>query len=395
MDSPLVDTTGRFPLWLSRQAGIPWQSCKEILLLFFLSRTLVVLVNGAVFVSANLNPSTPGLHLRDGIAFSDVPAQMWQRWDSNHYIAIASQGYIVTVNGTVNTAYFPLYPLLGHLVSRVIPDVTLALVAVSNIAFFFALLLLYKMARLDFDHETALRAVQYVSVYPFTLFFSGVFTESIFFLLLIAAVYFVRTERWLSGGLAGMFASATRLLGVAVLPALAWEYASQRSWRIRNIDRSVLALFLVPVGLLAFFAYTYVAYGDFLSTFHSTRKGWGGAPSWPWVSFHENIMRVENGIAVLISSLELLCAVIALGVVAASFRQLRTSYAILAAVLVLISFSNVSLQSFCRYLATVFPLYLLMAQAGTKRTVHAAIMIFSVAGAIFFTALFANGRFIG
>jgi hypothetical protein len=395
MGDSSAQPTSRFAQWISNAAGISWQSFKEILLFFVLSRALVFLINAAVFVSANLDPFSPGVRLRDGMSFSDVPLLMWQRWDSNHYIAIATNGYSVTVNGAMNTAYFPLYPLLGSLVGWVVPNMTISLLVVSNLAFFFALLFLYKLVLLDDDTGAGSRAVQYACFYPFTLFFSGVFTESVFLLLLLTAFYYARTGRWLNAGIAGMFASSTRLLGSAVFPALAWEYAQQRSWKVRSIDRSVAALALVPVGLLLYFCYTYVAFGDFLSTFHSTRKGWGGEPAWPWVSFEGNISRLVNDFSKLIPFLELLFAVVAVGMVVASFRYLRTSYAILAAMLVLISFSNISLQSFCRYLVTMFPLYLLMARAGRRTPVHTAIMVVSAAGLVFFTALFGNGKFIG
>ncbi len=395
MDDSTPQPDSRFAQWTSNAAGISWRSCKEIFLFFVLSRVLVFITNAAVFVSANLDPASPGVHLRDGMSLSKVPLLMWQQWDSNHYINIATNGYGLALNGAMNTAYFPLYPLLGHLVGWVIPDMTIALLVVSNIAFLFALLFLYKLVLLDDDSGAASRAVQYVCFFPFTLFFSGIFTESVFLLLLLAAFYFARTGRWLNSGIAGMFASSTRLLGSAVFPALAWEYAQQRSWKIRNIDRSAVALALVPAGLLLYFGYTYVVYGDFLSTFHSTRKGWGGQPAWPWVSFEGNISRLVHGYAVLIPALELVLATVAVGMVAASFRYLRTSYAILVAVLVLISFSNISLQSFCRYLVTMFPLYLLMARAGRRTPVHTAFMIVSAAGMVFITALFANGKFIG
>ncbi|MGH2569464.1 MAG: mannosyltransferase family protein [Bacteroidota bacterium] len=372
-----------------------WNAYTQVILIFVATRFLIFLITGSVYVSAHLEPSAEGLVLSRGMSLTSVPLKMWERWDSQHYIEIATTGYTLTLNRALNTAYFPLYPLAGRLLNWLIPDVRLCLLLVSYIAFFVAVVLLYKLALLDFDPATALRAVVYVSVYPFTVFFSGIFTESLFLMLLVATMYFARTQQWFRAGFSGMFLTATRLLGMAAAPALTWEYCHQRRWDLRKIDRSALALLVVPLGLLAFMVYTYIAHDDFLSTFHSTRQIWGGKPSWPWVSFQNQIGRLGIPQLVPTAAFELLFALFAIGVLIGCFKYLRMSYALVAAVLVLVSFSNVSLQSFCRYLTTVFPMYLLLAQAGRRNGVHALIMIVSVAGMLFFTALFANGRFIG
>lgn len=372
-----------------------WNSYRSIILIFLGTRFIVFLINAVVFISSNLNPAPPGPLLDRGIALADVPLLMWQRWDSNHYINIASNGYTVTLGKALNTAYFPLYPLLGFLVSFITVDTTVALLLVSNIAFLLALIMFYKLARLDYEHDTALRAVVYLSLFPFTIFFAGVFTESLFLLLLVSAFYYARTQAWLRSGVVGLFTTATRLVGMALAPALAWEYLQQRNWDVRKLDRCFLVLILIPIGLLAYMVYTHVAYGDFFSTFNSTKAVWGGMPSWPWLSFLNQFTRLEVPQLVPIAGFELTFGVLALLGIAGCFFSLRTSYAVLATCIILIAFSNVSLQSFCRYVTTVFPMYLLLARLGTRGGVHAFIVIVSTMGMIYFTALFGMGKFIG
>lgn len=372
-----------------------WSSYRSILLLFLGTRFIVFLINAAVFISSNLNPTPTGSFLDRGIALADVPLLMWQRWDANHYINIASNGYTVTLGRALNTAYFPLYPLLGFLVSFITSDTTVALLLVSNMAFLSALIMLYKLARLDYDHNTAMRAVTYVSLFPFTIFFAGVFTESLFLLLLVSAFYYARTQAWFRSSVMGLFTTATRLVGMALTPALMWEYLQQRNWDVRELDRSFLALFLIPVGLLAFMVYTHVVHGDFFSTFNSTKTVWGGEPSWPWVSFFNQFNRLGMPQLVPIAGFELAFGFLAILGVAGCFFSLRTSYAVLATAVILIAFSNVSLQSFCRYVTTVFPMYILLAHFGRRNVVHVWVLMISTIGMIYFTALFGTGKFIG
>jgi hypothetical protein len=174
-----------------------------------------------------------------------------------------------------------------------------------------------------------------------------------------------------------------------------WEYLQQRNWDLRKLDRSALALFLIPVGLLAFMVYTHVAHGDLFSTFNSTKAVWGGEPSWPWLSFLNQFNRVGMPQLVPIAGFELAFSFLAILGIVGCFLSLRTSYAVLATFVILIAFSNVSLQSFCRYVTTVFPMYLLLAHFGRRSATHALVLIVSTIGMIYFTALFGMGKFIG
>ena len=60
------------------------------------------------------------------------------------------------------------------------------------------------------------------AVFPFAFFFGAVYTEALFLAAVVWCVYAFRTDRFLLGGLAGAVATATRVNGVLILPALAW-----------------------------------------------------------------------------------------------------------------------------------------------------------------------------
>jgi hypothetical protein len=148
------------------------------------------------------------------------------RYDAGWYHGIASQGYVFGAGGRNNLAFFPLYPMLmrggGTLLGSRQEDFYFAGIVVSWIAFACAMVMLYKLARLDLDERRAERAVLYAAVFPFAYFFGLVYSESVFFLTLVSAAYAFRTRRWGWAALAGAAMTATRVTGVMALPGLAW-----------------------------------------------------------------------------------------------------------------------------------------------------------------------------
>jgi hypothetical protein len=74
---------------------------------------------------------------RQGHHFSTehgVLLDVWGRWDAEHYLTIATQGY----HGK-DVAFFPLYPFLVHVLGGFIGDHLIAGLLISNIAFAAAL----------------------------------------------------------------------------------------------------------------------------------------------------------------------------------------------------------------------------------------------------------------
>src|SRR5579864_6028672 len=88
--------------------------------------------------------------------------QSWNRWDSGHYAAIATQGY----DGAWRTAFFPLFPLLEHVGAFLTHDPFLAGLVLSNITDLLFLIVLYQLVREDFGDKQAQRCVLYLSIFP-------------------------------------------------------------------------------------------------------------------------------------------------------------------------------------------------------------------------------------
>ena len=84
--------------------------------------------------------------------------------------------------GAANIAFFPVYPLLMRYVGRALRpaagDLYLGGIVVSWVAFALAMVVLYRLARLDLPRRRAERAVLLTAIFPFAFFYGVVYTES-------------------------------------------------------------------------------------------------------------------------------------------------------------------------------------------------------------------------
>lgn len=197
------------------------------------------------------------------------PRWLWNRanFDGVHYLDIARKGY-----GVYQQAFFPLYPKLIHFLAPYFGGRDLiAGLTISWISLALALFLFYKLVRLDYQESIAKRTLIYLLIFPTAFFFSMVYTESLFLLLVIGSFYFARTKKWWLAGILGALASATRLVGIFLFPALLVEWWSQTSnikHQTSNKLKSVLPLFLITLGLLFYMWYLKITVGDPLYFIH-------------------------------------------------------------------------------------------------------------------------------
>lgn len=131
--------------------------------------------------------------------FLDLPA----RWDTGWYLGIATDGYRYNPNLRAdyqqNIAFFPAFPMAMRYLSVPLGRQPVWTgVGISLVAFYFALTYFLRLARdLLKDEDQATTAVTLMAVYPFAVFFSAAYTEGLFLLTVIAAVYhFRRDELW-------------------------------------------------------------------------------------------------------------------------------------------------------------------------------------------------------
>ena len=151
-------------------------------------------------------------------------------------------------------------------------------VGISIVAFYFALVYFLRLARSELgDEEQAVTAVMLLAAYPFAVFFSAAYTESLFLLTLVGAVYHFRQNQLWRSAFWGFVCGLTRppgcflsiVLGLmAVAPDVGRRALARRSspaaqsgwWP--NIGRRLLAASAPGLGMLTFSAFVYQLTGN-------------------------------------------------------------------------------------------------------------------------------------
>ena len=217
------------------------------------------------------------------------------RYDGGWYYQIAEHGYQFVVGGPSvgvgkpgKIAYFPVYPLLmryaGALFGHSPAAVYFGGILVSWTAFVGSMVLLLKLAMLDVDEDQAERAVYLAMIFPFAFFFGVVYTEATFLFFVLAAFYGFRRRWWIAAGLFGALATATRVNGILILPALAWIAWRRAEPNTSDRLRAGIALALIVCGIGAYSLYVYRLSGNPFEWASAIRR-WGYYPGGaPWLA---------------------------------------------------------------------------------------------------------------
>jgi hypothetical protein len=165
--------------------------------------------------------------------------------------------------------------------------------AVSNLACFAALMVLYRLTALELGAATAERTVWYLVAFPTAFFLSAAYNASLFVLLVAGCLYAMRRGHWWVAGALGGLASATRAGGVLLVFAFAIEYVRQNGFSPRRLFPHGLAVALIPSGVAAFSLYCWRALGDPLAFSHAQEK-WYRTYEWPWISLWRTVQEARK-----------------------------------------------------------------------------------------------------
>lgn len=325
----------------------------------------------------------------------------FSRWDSGWYYSVAKFGYHFVRGQPSNTAFFPLYPLLMRLVHLLL--VTRADwswyasgIIVSNVALLAGLYYLYRIVQGEFNDATARRAVFYVLIFPTTLYYSAVYSESLFLLCTVAAIYYARGQRWWIANAFAAGAALTRSPGIVLLLPLVLEYLRQHRFKLTAIRWNVLSLTLAPLALAAIALYMYCSTGNLFAV-RDAQLAWHRQPGerfWPWNAFNSYFTQPTcihggpNSMLDLCVTLLFLCAVIA------SAFKLRLVYSTYGCAILFFLMSWGSLGSMLRYVLALFPCFIVFALWGQKPVFHRVYTTTSIALAGFFMMLFVHWRWV-
>src|SRR5947208_7213807 len=176
---------------------------------------LPILLLGAIAVTIVGTIPAPAAEALWRVSSNEL-VNLQARWDTDFYHQIATVGYRwdPSVFLHQNVVFFPLYPLLMRWGGALLGGhPLLAGTVISLAAFAGAIALLFRLAVLELGDEKAWPVVLLVSTYPFALFYSVVYTESLFLFLTVGALSSMPRRDLLPAALAGRAAGLPRSRG--------------------------------------------------------------------------------------------------------------------------------------------------------------------------------------
>ena len=299
-------------------------------------------------------------------------------------------------------ALFPLYPALVHGLAWATGSILVAGILISLASAAVAAAVLAELARPLLGERGARDVVLYLALYPVSFVFCAVYSEGLFLALAAGAFLAAQRGRAVLAGVLGGFATGTRLIGLALLPALALLLV-QRSGGRRELALRLAPLLLLPAAVALYALHLDRELGDPWA-FSSAQTAWdrklsplgplGGLvdsvqaagrgarelASLPYEPGHEHRVALWN-----VSHLALLGAVAWLTWVA--WRRLGAAHGAYAVATLAIVLSapveGFPLVSLPRFVLGDFPLFLALASltAGRPRARDALLWAFAAFGA--------------
>jgi hypothetical protein len=290
-------------LWAGVRAGWRGEAFQAVWPIVVVTRLSVLLVGYLAVVSIGFPDGAPPIRVSDNEAIN-LPL----RWDTGWYLNIAMEGYYWEAenDGQQNIAFFPGYPLVTEGVATLLgaqavfrppldrpPAVAIAALQqlfigsallVSLLSFGWGMVWLYRLTREYLDEPATRAALLLMAAYPFAVFFSAAYTESLMLLAVAASFYQFRHEKWASAAAWGLLAGLCRPNGfllagplavIALKQLLARRAAGETTDTLRKHALIALGVASMPViGTLLYSGFIYTLTGDPIA-WREAHTAWG------------------------------------------------------------------------------------------------------------------------
>jgi hypothetical protein len=235
-----------------------------------------------------------GLYKLMAIPFGGLSTAMCQ-YDCGWYVRLAVDGYgsdslFADYNDIPNWAFFPLYPLLLRAAVAVIGMGPYFVGLLLSNALFVAFILLgARHVRRTRPGSDITLWVVFAVLFPFSFTFSAIYSESLFAVLIVAALGLLQQRRPLAAACVTAFLCATRPTGIVMLPLIVadrmrhlWR-GRKRADRVALLGEVLLPIAVAPLGLSLYMLAQYLVMGDAL-TFNHVQVLWERVWVGPWAT---------------------------------------------------------------------------------------------------------------
>jgi len=337
------------------------------------------------------------------------------RWDSIWYVQIAHSGY----SNSHDPAFLPLYPLLIRAVGWVVGSLPLAGLMVSLVSLLVGLEIVRRLTELELGAEAAGATVLLLAFTPMAVFFSAVYTESLFLALSAGMFLAARRERWLLAGVLGGLAAATRVTGVLLVIPFVLLFLEHRkrteratppglALPIRRHMPKVLWGLLIPAGVVTYSAFLAAKGYGWMASMQAQDVFWGHYLTGPFGGVRDGVVAAWTQLHATFAGrpsppdhspmLQLGVLLVCAAALAGAVKRLSPAYVIYAVAALLVTISSPTsgdpLRALDRYAAVLFPLFMAGGAWAVERGLTRKLVLVSSLGLVFFAVQFATWRFV-
>jgi hypothetical protein len=344
-----------------------------VLPIFLVTRLGVLVIGYLALIAFGYPNEHPPIRLYDNEVMN-LPF----RYDVGWYFSIASQGYRwdPADTGQQSIAFFPALPTAAHQVSRItkirfLGSAMLLTLAAALGAFVY----FFRLARQDLGEEQATAALALLAAYPFAVFYSVPYTESMFLLCVLGAWYHWRQGGYLASGAWGLVAGLTRPngfllsvpLGIMALGSALSERREKGRLEPGTLIQRLAAAAMPAVGMLIFSVYVgrltgepfrwsaaHAAWGRAYTPITKTALDWFWAP----VGFGD-----EMGAALMVDYVSGLLALAFLALSVPIYRRFGPAHAAFTLLSIVPPLLMGGLVSIGRLTSIAFPVFLWLGSA--------------------------------
>jgi hypothetical protein len=330
----------------------------------------------------------------------------FEHWDADWFLGVARWGYS---SNPERAAYMPAFPGLVRAGSWIVGPELVAAVLIAFAAAIAGVAYTARIARDLLGDAVACDTAILLAVYPVALVFTAPYSEGLFLFASAGSLYYGTRGRYWAAGLLAALAGATRVTGLALVPALlvlGWP-----SVRKRGVLALAPLVALPLASLVAVSAYYQTEVGDSLAWIHAKGQ-WGrhvqalGPLDGAWMSakaaYHAVVglwgVPADTQAANLFSA-NLVDFVVLVGSVVLTvvvFRRLGLAWGVYSTALIALATAapvtdgGEVLQSYPRYVMVDFPLFiagasLLQGRASRRGLVFGALTALATVACIAFS----------
>ncbi len=351
----------------------------KILRFWFIWLVVILLVVAVAPLFLIYKPTFPN---SQQLVASNLPRIIYSgaNFDGVHYLTIINKGYIGT--GLIQ-AFFPVYPFLVRGLNYIVGQPIVAGIIISNLSLLGALCYGYLISKDLFSEKSGWQFVFIMLTFPTSFFFTGVYTEPLFLLVLMAGYYHYRTQKkTFLTGLIGL-ASGVRLVGLTFLPGLLVELLQENKFFTNTVSGglsktlgSLKTLWLeyrktflfIAVGLIPLLIFIYFLWNEFNDPlyFFSVQSEFGAGrqetiillPQVIWRSLKILITARPFNFKYFAYVQEFVISLLVLLAIVTSYKKLPTSLWSFSLLAYLLPTLTGSFSSMPRYVLVLFPVWM-------------------------------------